>query len=85
MTSDVVSLDVASGGKPMKVENLTTPIVVNIKQPINPYPPARHVAYTHLLKSLSVIDVQQDNESSIFIEIKNETEVRSRLSMNKVT
>ena len=76
MTSDVVSLEMASDGKGMQVKNLSTPITVKIKQPINPFPPSLLISYTHLLMSLSLVDVQDDNDSSVFIEIKNKTEVR---------
>ena len=76
VTSDVVSLDMSSDGKEMKVQNLSKPISVSIPQPVSPYGPARLIAFTHILLSVSVIDVQNDNESSIFSEIKNETEVR---------
>ena len=60
----------------MKVQNLTKPIVVKIKQPINPYLPEIQISYTHLLKVVNVVNVPGDNESSVFIEINNKTEVR---------
>ena len=66
----------SSDGKDMQVKNLSKPITVKIKQPVNPFPPSNLISYTHLLKSLSVVDVQGDNDSSVFIEIKNTTEVR---------
>ena len=59
----------------MVVKNLSKPITVQIKQPINPYPPTRHTAYTHILKVVNVVSVPSDNQSSVFIDIKNTTEV----------
>ena len=76
-TSAVISLGMSMFGVEMKVQNLSKPITVEIPQPVNPYPPTLLVAYTHILKSVSVVDVRKDNKSSIFIETKNTTEVRS--------
>ena len=75
VTSDVVSLDMATGGQPLVVKNLSKPIKVKIKQPINPYPPTQHTSYTHLLKTVSLVNNPSDNLSSIFIDIRNTSEV----------
>ena len=72
----VISLDLSSGSKGMEVKNLSKPISVSIPQAPSPFGPAHLISYTHILVSVSVIDVKNDNESSIFAEIKNETEVR---------
>ncbi|XP_065066412.1 uncharacterized protein LOC135692255 [Rhopilema esculentum] len=75
VTSDVVSLDMAAGGQPLVVKNLSKPIKVKIKQPINPYPPTQHTSYTHLLKTVSLVSNPSDNLSSIFIDIRNTSEM----------
>jgi len=75
VTSMVISLDLSSGSKGMEVKNLSKPISVSIPQAPSPFGPAHLIAYTHIFVSVSVIDVKNDNESSIFAEIKNETEM----------
>eukprot|EP00794_Sanderia_malayensis_P008930 gene8930-9882_t len=74
VTSSVLSLSMAVGGKSVAVKNASKPIKISLPAPTNPYTPKMHQSYLDRLKLVHKVAVTS-NSSSLFIELKNHTEI----------